>query len=138
MKNIALSPTDVTLEMWNSTTTHPVGKCRLKIRNPSSRRNYSVEFTLVDSDCTSLLGRKVAEYMQLITVNYENLAQIHSTHESEEPDVLSDYPEVFDGSLATLSGIVRFHVDETAPPVISRPRTIPVSLEKMYPRNWTV
>ena len=40
---------------------------------------------VVAEPLTPLLGRKAAEHMQLITVNYDNLAQIHATHEFREP-----------------------------------------------------
>ena len=43
---------------------------------------------------------------------------------------MSDYPEIVDGFLGTLPGTVRFHVDETVPLEISRPRRIAVLLDK--------
>ena len=51
--------------------------------------------------------------MQLITVNYDNLAQIHATQEFTEHTVLTDYLAVFDGGLGTLPGVVHLHVDDT-------------------------
>ena len=72
---------------------------------------------VVDEPLTPLLGRKAAECMQLITVNYDNLAQIRVTHEFTEPTVLTDYPAVFDGGLGTLPGVVHLHIDDTIQPV---------------------
>ena len=78
VRNIELLPTDTTLEMWNGATTQPVGTCRLDIRNPKNRKKYNIELLVVDNNSTPLLGRKAAECMKLITVNYDNLAQIHA------------------------------------------------------------
>ena len=91
---------------------------------------------VVDEPLTPLLGWKAAEHMQLITVNYDNLAQIHATHEFTEPTVLTDYPAVFDGGLGTLPGVVHLHIDDTIQPVSSRPRRISL-WRKRYPENWT-
>jgi len=90
---------------------------------------------VVDEHLTPLLGWKAAEYMQLITVNYDNLAQICVTQEFTEPTVLTDYPTVFDGGLGTLPGIVHLHVDDTVQPVSSRPRRIPITPEKEVSRE---
>ena len=90
---------------------------------------------VVDEPLTPLLGRKAAEHMQLITVNYDNLAQIHATHEFAESTVLTDYPAVFDGGLGTLPGVVHLHIDDTIQPVSSRPRRIPITLEKEVSRE---
>ena len=138
VRGIELLPTDTTLEMWNGATAQPVGKCRLNIRNPKNQKKYNIELLVVDNNSTPLLGRKAAECMKLITVNYDNPAQIHATRPPKvEPaaNILSEYPAEFDGSLGTLPGTVHFHVDESVQPVVNRPRRIPVTLEKVVAKE---
>ena len=96
----------------------------------SRNSNFTIRNHFGVPTLTPLLVRKAAEHMQLITVNYDNLAQIHATHEFTEPTVLTDYPAVFDGGMGTLPGVVHLHIDDTIQPVSSRPRRIPITLEK--------
>ena len=119
VKNIQLSNANTTLKMWNGATTHPIGKCRINIKNL----------------LTPLLGRKAAEHMQHITFNYDNIAHIHATHEFTEPTVLTDYSAIFDDGLGTLPGVVQLHIGDTIQPVSSRPRRIPITLEKDVSRE---
>ena len=62
----------------------------------SRNSNFTIRNHFGVPTLTPLLVRKAAEHMQLITINYDNLAQIHATHEFTEPTVLTDYPAVFD------------------------------------------
>ena len=58
-----------------------------------------------------------------------------SCHMTCHKSVLTDYPAVFDDGLGTLPGIVHLHVDDTIQPVSSRPRRIPIALEKDISRE---
>ena len=66
----------MTLQMWNNMTTKTIGKTRLIVRNSENNKKYNVEFQVVKEDRTPLIGRKAAEDMKLITVNYDNFKQL--------------------------------------------------------------
>ena len=38
VKNIQLSNANTTLEIWNGATTHPIGKCRINIKNLQNQK----------------------------------------------------------------------------------------------------
>lgn len=57
------------LVIYNKTKLHPLGKCKVKVRNPRNQKLYRLEFVVVDKDCKlPLLGRKASEAMKLIKV----------------------------------------------------------------------
>ena len=133
-----IKPTNIQLRMWNNSIQVPVGTCRTVIKNVKNGKKYSVEFVIVESDFTPLIGRRAAEAMKLITVNYENLAPVNvasADGDSKIPPsleaLLNKYSEVFDGTLGCLPGIIRLQVDESIQPTSSGPRRIPVALEKL-------
>ena len=59
--------------MWNGSEVKPIGTARITMRNPKTRKKYSVEFVIVDSDLKPLIGARAAQEMELITVNDENI-----------------------------------------------------------------
>ena len=53
-----LEETDKVL-MFNKSKLHPLGKYKVKIRNPRNQKSYRLEFQVVNQNCdTALLGRK--------------------------------------------------------------------------------
>lgn len=119
-----------TLKMWNSTVLIPLGKRRMSIRNPTNGKKYSIEFVVVQEDLLPLLGKRVAEQMELITVNYRNFAQVASISSKDTDScekLLAEYTDVFDREIGTLPGKVHLHVDETVTPVTSATGRIPVA-----------
>ena len=84
-----------TLQMWNKSTMQSVGKCRLKLQNPTNMKKYSVEFIVVNDDFTPLLGSKASQQMGLITINHNNFNRVDKIArvESDRPNPTSTQQE---------------------------------------------
>lgn len=79
-----LEHTEKVLVMYNKTRLSPLGKCKVKVRNPRNNKVYRLEFQVVDqNDRIPLLGRKASKAMKLIKVQYENIQAIDSIVEKK-------------------------------------------------------
>ena len=128
--NVMLEESSMTLQMWNNMTTKTIGKTRLIVRNSENNKKYNIEFQVVKEERTPLIGRKAAEDMKLITVNYDNFKQLNSV---SEKDILSEFCDVIsvdDNSLGTLPGTVHFTTDVTVDPKVVSPKRVPVGLKE--------
>lgn len=75
---------DQILVMYNKCTLKPIGKCRIKIRNPRNRKLYWLEFIVVDeSSSVPLLGNKAVQAMDLVRIQHENILAIDDIVTSE-------------------------------------------------------
>ncbi|KAF0036506.1 hypothetical protein F2P81_011818 [Scophthalmus maximus] len=82
-----LEATKTVLLTYNKSKLKPLGKCKVKLRNPGNKKLYQLEFQVVDKDCTvPLLGKRASGAMKLIKVQYENIMAIDSivTTESKQ------------------------------------------------------
>lgn len=111
MPDAYLQPPIKKLKMQNGTELASISKCQIVLRNPQNLKKYSVEFTVVKKNLTPLLGKCVNEQMKLITVYYDNIANVSSVPEQKQR--LTDYADVFKGQLGTLSGWMHLQADET-------------------------
>ena len=103
----------------------------VKLRNPKTRNKYLTKFTVIDEDCfTPIICRKTAEWMKLITVNYDNFNLLHSINNTED-HVILEFQDVFDDSApGKLPGIVSLEIEPDARPVQCGAKPIPVSLKE--------
>ena len=132
-----IKATTKTLRMWNGSQVKPIGSARIILRNPKTRKKYSVEFIVVESDLTPLIGARAAQEMELITVNDENFIMTSPPPRANEPQVkqitaeelIKQYSDVFDRPLGTLPGEVHLEVDSSAKPVITPTRRVPTALK---------
>lgn len=69
----SVSQTDMTLVMFNKSGMKPVGTRRVQISNPRNRKKYSVECVIVEGKVTPILGARVIQAMNLVTVNRQNM-----------------------------------------------------------------
>ena len=121
--------------MWNNLTTKTLGKTRLIVRNSENKKKYNIEFQVVNGERTSLIGRKVAEDIKQIAVNYDNFRQLTNVSEQDILIEFNDVISVDDNSLSTLPGKVHFATMWT--PRWFLPKRVPVGLkEKLNPRTW--
>ena len=72
--------------MWNKSVLQPRGKTGLTIRNPKTRKKYSVKFFVVIENLIPLLGKETPEAMGLITVNYDKFESVAKRVPSETGD----------------------------------------------------
>ena len=107
---------EASLQMWNNMTTKTIGKTRLIVRNCENNKKYNIKFQVVKEERTPLIGRKAAEDMKLITVNFDNFKQLNSVSEKDILSEFSDVISVDDNSLGTLPGTIHFTTDVTVAP----------------------
>ena len=63
--------------MYDVSVVKPIGKAKLKMKNPKNQRKYLVECEVVQSDkYVPILGRSASEAMGFIEVNYDNIAHV--------------------------------------------------------------
>ena len=104
-------------------TTKTIGKTRLIVRN-SENKKYYIEFQVVKEGRTPLIGRKAAEDMKLITVNYDTFRQPNNVSKQDILNEFNDVISVDDNSLGTLPGTVHFTTDATAEPKVVSPKRV--------------
>ena len=71
-------PTTKRLQMWNKTVLKPLGEAKVPIYNPVSKKKYLCKFLIVPDKegCLPLLGNKVSQKMELITINIDKFKQV--------------------------------------------------------------
>ena len=132
-----IKSTTKTLRMWNGSQLKPIGTARIIMRNPKTRKKYSVEF-VVESDLTPLIGARAAQQMELITVNDENFIMTSPLPHRNElqvkqitaEELIKRSSDVFDHPLGTLPGEVHLEVDYNIKPVITLTRRVPTALKE--------
>ncbi|CAM4713618.1 unnamed protein product [Leuciscus chuanchicus] len=133
-----LEHTDSVLLMYNKSKLRPLGKCKVKLRNPRNQKLYQLEFQVVDGDdAVPLLGKKTSEAMKLIKVHYENIMAIDSIVTTEKlttgkwcmEQIKDEYADVFTGD-GCPEGEYKIEVDKTVRPVQLPKRRVPVSMMK--------
>ena len=127
-----VTPTSTVLQMWNKTRVIPVGEAKVELHNPANNKRYKVKCIVVDDDSglAPLLGSKVSERMNIITINTDNLKQV-ATFKSTS--VLDSFRDVFGDELGTLSVVAHFEIDSCVTPVVAATRRVPVALHE--PQN---
>ena len=57
------------LSMFNGSQMEAIGKCRVNLLNPKVNKEYKAEFVVVNEHCTTLLGSKTVQQMNLVEVH---------------------------------------------------------------------
>jgi len=60
---LPIRPKKVCLQMWNKTSLSALGKCKVNVKNPTTRREYKVDFVIVDKNNTPHLSGVAAQKM---------------------------------------------------------------------------
>ena len=131
---VEIEPCRTQLSLYNKANVPVLGKCRLPIKNMKNEKKYTVPFLVVKGEnFIPLIGSKAAQQMNLITVNYENIAavqsqsHVHVNMESKQA-IKHAYPDVFDGH-GKMPGKIHLETDSTVPPVVMPPRKVPISVK---------
>ena len=139
--NTKIEDTKSVLVMYNKSKLKPLGKCKLKLRNPRNQKLYQLEFQVVDEgDTVPLLGKRASEGMQLIKVHYENIMAIDSIVTTVPEikttrgqwtmeQIQAEYADVFKGD-GCLEGKYKLEIDDTVKPVQLPKRRVPVAMMK--------
>ena len=81
-----------------------------------------MEFHVVENGFGPILGKKAAEQMKLITVNYENICNV--------VDITNDFSDVFSDKIGSLPGLVHLTIDPSVTPVAVNSCRVPLSLQE--------
>ena len=57
------------LNKYNKSDVKPIGRKKMRVRNPKNNNMYTVEFIIIKGQCKSILGLKTCEELELLTVN---------------------------------------------------------------------
>ena len=79
-----LKQCNISLVMFNKTTTKVMGKALIEVINPKNGSRYDVEFLVVREDLTPLIGVKTLQSMDLIEVKSENIAFVNGEDQENE------------------------------------------------------
>ena len=71
-----LKPSEGILSMYNGTEICPLGKRRIRLRNPKNNRKYNLEFQIVSEENKPVLGASTIQGTELITLNMENILTV--------------------------------------------------------------
>ncbi len=130
-EEVPLKPTKTLLQMWNKATVKPLGEAKVPIQNPATGNKYLGKFIIVDDEhgFTPLLGNRVSQKMNLITVNTEHFKRVSAV--SMPPvDRVNMFPEIFrEDEIGKFSGTVHLTVDENITPEVTSDRRIPEALK---------
>ena len=136
-----VTPSSKTLKMWNGTEVKPLGTTRLLVRNPKTKKKYSIEFVVVPDNLTPLIGARTAQQMGLITVHTQSFVPVSPPERKQSQGInkietaeqlIQQYPDVFSKDLGTLPGTVHLQVEENAKPSNTPPRRVPTALREKY------
>ncbi|XP_042148029.1 uncharacterized protein K02A2.6-like [Ixodes scapularis] len=124
-----IMPTSTTLRMWNGTKVVPYGKARLNVTTANGHKHI-VDFVVVRDDLRPLIGRKTAEQMGLITVNYSLVASISAAGaQGALEQIMERHSDVFGQSLGSLPGLVHLVTKPAASPKAVTGCRVPVSVK---------
>ena len=64
--------------MWNKSLMEPFGICRKNVKNPKTRKTYSVRFVAFkdEDDCQPLLGLRTSTQMGLVEIKQVNFHRV--------------------------------------------------------------
>ena len=92
----------VNLQMWNKTSLQALGKCKIKVVNPTTKQNFKVDFVIIDKKRTPLISSKAAQKMNLIIVNYDKF-KVGNAVSLPENDYVQLFPDTFKKTPGTLT-----------------------------------
>ncbi len=139
-----IKPTAQVLRMYNNSAINPMGKCKIQLQDPTTKKKYKVHFTIIkDEDAKhNLLGCSTVQSLGLIyaksteksTQHVERVSQVTKDNAPSQVgvtlhDIKTSYKDVFEG-LGLLGPELHLEIDERAKPVQLPPRKVPESLKQ--------
>ena len=71
-----IPPRRVHLQIWIKTSLPALGKCKVKVKNRTIKKEYKVDFVIVGNHHTPLFSSVTAQKMDLISVHYDRLKAV--------------------------------------------------------------
>lgn len=140
-----IKPTTQLLKMFNNTALTPIGKCRVQLQDPHTKKKFKVPFTVVSDEHakSNLLGCRTVQRMQLIRAMNQNNTALYVNKADEIDtgnntpseigltlqDIQDNYSDVFEG-LGVLGPDLHLEIEPASSPVQLPPRKIPESLKQ--------
>ena len=120
------------LNKYNKSDVKPIGRKKMRVRNPKNNNMYTVEFIIIKRQCKSILGLKTCEELELLTVNRQNISLVTSqstnTQGFSEQDIVNSYSDIIKGE-GKLEGQLHLELDESVQPVQLPPRGVPLAVK---------
>ena len=114
-KGQVIQPTGQTLSMYSKDTITTLGKCKLNVKNPKTKEDYSCDFVVVTEAATSILGATTVHEMGLIAVKYDIILIVKmipgttTLHGLDKDQSCTRYQNIFEEELGCFEG--EFHLD---------------------------
>ena len=114
---------------------HGIARCAVSFGNSS----IPVEWHIISGSCEPILSGKAAQQLGIIQFNgspdtFEPVNMINDTTKPSKKEslqnILSEFPENFQGIGCLRGHQVRLHIDKSVKPVVTPPRTTPYHLEE--------
>ena len=92
------------LFVLNKTSLSALGKCKVNVKNPTTSKEYKVDFVIVDNNNTPLFSGVAAQKINLISVHYDKFKAVNvvtqDSHKYFEqfPDAFKDTPGTWEES----------------------------------------
>lgn len=83
--DLPIRPERVRLQMCNKTSLSALGKCKVKVRNPTNNKQYKVDFVIGDNDLTPLFSSVASQKMNLIRVHFDNFKAVNVVTQVNHP-----------------------------------------------------
>ena len=81
--------------MYNKSEVKPIGRKKIRVRNPKNKNMYTVEFIIVKGQCKSIVGLETCEELELLTVNRQIISLVTSqstnTQGLSEQDIVNSF-----------------------------------------------
>ena len=121
-----LENSKVKLMMYNKTEIKTLGKRKLEVRNPKNKRDYTLEFVIVQGSVQPLLGAQALQRMDFITVNKEHILAVNVSQSTEM--LVEEYKDVFEGE-GKLQGQLHLELELNSKPVKQPVRKVQVAVK---------
>ena len=130
--------------MYNNSAINPIGKCKIQLQDPTTKKKYKVHFTIIKDEnakhnilgCSTVqsLGLIYAKSTEKSTQHVERVSQVIKDNAPSQVgvtlhDIKTSYKDVFEG-LELLGPELHLEIDEHAKPVQLPPRKVPESLKQ--------
>ena len=92
------------------------------------KKKYQAEFIIVDEDTTPLLGSRTVQQMNLVKVQYENIAVVQQPKELTKQELVKEYEDVFTGE-GQFEKKLHLEIDTSARPVKQPLRRVPLAMK---------
>ena len=87
--DMPLNPVKKTLHAWNEGKVTALGMYWHTLRNPLTRKKYSIDFVIVKENFTPILGLKASTALKFVTINDDTFDQVPSIKEDHYQEIIN-------------------------------------------------